>query len=199
MGIGDVFGKIGAVLGKAAPVVGGLLGGPAAGAVVSLLSNTIGVEDSPDAVLKALEADPGAVERIRRLELQQRAELVRLRLTAETNRIEQDTKKIAEVNQTMRIEAASNFAYVRNWRPTWGYATAFSWTVQSIAIAGVIIFAPERAGVVAQLVGALTPMWGIAMVVLGVAAKSRSEDKGLAAGHPPKTGLLSALASKISK
>ena len=111
MGLGGIFGKIGKVLGQAAPIVGGLLGGPAAGAITSILSQTLGVKDEPDAVLHALENDPSAVERIRTLEIQQKSDLTRLQITAETARIVSDntadTERLAEVNKTMRVEASS--------------------------------------------------------------------------------------------
>jgi hypothetical protein len=55
-------------IGAAAPVVGGLLGGPAGAAVGSLISKTLGVEEKPDAVIDALKNNPDALVKIKELE-----------------------------------------------------------------------------------------------------------------------------------
>ena len=203
MALGAVFGKIGKVLGKAAPLVGGLLGGPAANIVTSLLSQTLGVEDAPDAVLAALEADPGAIERIRALEIEQQTELTRLQLTAETARIisdnTADTKRLAEVNKTMRVEASSADPWVRRARATFVYCMALSWTVQIGAISAGIIMDPESIAKISEIMFALAGMWSVALTVIGVAVKERSKDKAVAAGHPPKESVLNALASRLVK
>ena len=203
MGFDAIFGKISKVLGQAAPVVGGLLGGPAAGVVTSLLSQTLGVKDEPDAVLAVLESNPHAVERIRVLELEQKTELTRLRITAETTRLVSDniadTERLAEVNKTMRVEASSADPWVRRARATFTYCMAASWTIQTIAIAVGIVWKPEQLADVGTIMVALAGMWSVALTVIGVAVKERSKDKAVAAGHPPKEGMLGVLASRFAK
>ncbi|MDR0480130.1 MAG: hypothetical protein LBH31_10100, partial [Burkholderiaceae bacterium] len=66
---------IAGVVGKAAPLVGGLLGGPASAAVGGLVAATLGVEASPDAVSAALLADPQAALKIKELEANSRPQL----------------------------------------------------------------------------------------------------------------------------
>ncbi len=183
---------IGGLVAKAAPIVGTLLGGPAGAAVGALISSALGTPAEPDAVAKAIQADPQSLERIRKLELDHESDLTRMHLEAETARLTQ-------VNQTMRAEAASNDAYVRRWRPTFGYLTALAWTVQCCAIAWSIVGAPAQAGNVAQAITALTPMWGVALAVLGVNVAKRSQDKQVAAGQTPGVGLLGALAQRLGK
>ena len=46
------------IVGNAAPLLGNLLGGPAGATVGALVSSVLGVDNSPDEVHKALEADP---------------------------------------------------------------------------------------------------------------------------------------------
>jgi len=55
-------------LGKSAPLIGTLLGGPAGGAVASLVANALGVEDTPDAIGAALKSDPSALLKLKELE-----------------------------------------------------------------------------------------------------------------------------------
>lgn len=190
---------IGGMVAKAAPLVGSLLGGPAGGAVGSLVATALGSEATPEATAKALQADPAALERVRTLELENERELTRMHLEAETARLTQ-------VNQTMRAEAASHDAYVRRWRPTFGYVTAFTWLLQTLALVVAVVAAslvyPERAGDImgglATLMGAMVTMWGIALAVLGVNVAKRSQDKQVAAGQAPDSGLLGALAKRLA-
>lgn len=182
---------LGGIVAKAAPLVGSLLGGPAGGAVGGLVAKALGTDSEPAAVAEALKANPAALERVRKLELENERELTRMHLEAETTRL-------AEVNKTMRAEAASDDAYVRRWRPTFGYLTALAWIVQCAAIAWSIVASPEQAGSVAQAVTALTPMWGVALAVLGVNVAKRSQDKQVQAGQKPADGLLGALAKRLA-
>ncbi|WP_241085752.1 hypothetical protein [Candidatus Vondammii sp. HM_W22] len=90
---------------KAAPLVGTLLGGPAGAAVGGLVASALGTEADPAAITTALQ-DPAALERIRKLEQDNQTDLTRMHLEAETTRL-------AEVNQTIRAEAASHDPVVR--------------------------------------------------------------------------------------
>lgn len=177
------------MVGKAAPLVGSLLGTPAAGAAIGMVADALGTDADPDAIAKAMSSDPEAANKLRKLELDHKESLKKMVLEAETARL-------SEVNQTMRAEAASNDAYVRRWRPTFGYLTAVAWAIQCIAIAWSIIASPGEAGNVAQAVTALTPMWGVALAMLGINVTSRSRDKQVAAGQRP-AGFMDAIAARI--
>lgn len=181
---------IGRLVAQSAPLVGSLLGGPAGGAVGALVARALGTDPAPAAVAQALDSDPAALERVRALELSHKRELERMHLEAETARLTQ-------INQTMRLEAGSQDAYVRRWRPTFGYLVAIAWLVQSAAIAWMFAMQPSAAGTVAQAVTALTPMWGVALAVLGINVTSRSRDKQVAAGQTPPPGLLGVLAERF--
>ena len=202
-GPGGVFGKIGKVLEQAAPIVGGLLAGPAAGAITTILSQALGVKDEPDAVLKALEDDPAAVERIRALEIRQKTDLTRLQITAETQRMvsdnSADTQRLAEVNKTMRVEASSADPWVRRARSTFIYCMAFSWVVLMVSISIGIVYNPERVAKIGEIMFQLAGMWSVALTVIGVAVRERSKDKAVAAGIPPKEGLLSLMVGKTKR
>jgi len=189
---------VGDIVGKAAPLIGTLLGGPSGAAVGSMIASALGTEATPDAVATALQ-DPDALVRIRELELNNQQELTRMHLEAETARL-------VEVNKTMRAEAASNDPYVRRWRPTYGYLTAFAWFVQMTGFTVILgLVAYKHPADLATVVGALGTvltallgLWGIAMTVLGVNVSKRSQDKQVAAGKQPDTGLIGALAKRLS-
>lgn len=79
---------IAGVVGKAAPIVGGLLGGPAGAAVGGLISTALGTDSSPDAVSAAILADPQAAIKLKELETNSRVQLQQLAVTAEQNRLQ---------------------------------------------------------------------------------------------------------------
>ena len=88
------------------------------------------------------------------------------------------------VNATMRAETRAEDAYVRRWRPTFGYAVTAAWAVQTGAIAWAVVARPAEAPAILAAAASLSAMWGVALAVLGVAAHDRSRDKALAAGQP---------------
>lgn len=163
------------VIGSAAPVVGSILGGPAGGAVGSMIASALGVSNKPDAVAEHLKNNPEALEKIKRLEMEHERELKRMAIEAETT-------KLAEVNKTMRAELEAESGYRAGWRPFFGYVFATSYGVAMFGATYVIVAEPQHAAPVITAFAQLTPLWGIALAVLGVAIHKRSEDKKLRAG-----------------
>jgi hypothetical protein len=108
---------------------------------------------------------------------------------------ERETEILTQVNRTMRAESGSDDAYVRRWRPTFGYIVSLTWALQFAAIAYAMVATPEYAHELVQAIVALTPAWGIALAVLGVNVVKRSRDKEVAAGlsEAAKPGLLDRL------
>ncbi|ERS04808.1 hypothetical protein Q673_06215 [Marinobacter sp. EN3] len=176
------------VVAKAAPLLGSALG-PAGGAVGTLIATALGVDDNPDAVAEAIKADPQALVKLKELEREHKRELKQMVLEAETARL-------AEINKTMRAEASAQDGYVRRWRPTFGYMVAITWLVQSVAIAWAMVGAPENAADLINAVTALTPMWGIALSILGINITARSRDKRASAGQDGRS-LLDRLADTL--
>ncbi|WP_275098066.1 3TM-type holin [Sedimenticola hydrogenitrophicus] len=189
---------ISGAIAKAAPLVSTLLLGPAGAGVGALVASALGTEANPAAVATALQ-DPASLERIRQMELDNKADLTRMHLEAETARL-------AEVNQTMRAEAASIDPYVRRWRPTYGYLTALAWFVQMTGftfILGLVAYQHPAdlaavVGALGSVLAALLGLWGIALAVLGVNVTSRSKDKQVHAGQEPAPGLMAALAKRLA-
>jgi hypothetical protein len=184
---------------KVAPLLGTALGGPSGAAVGTLVASALGVEDKPDAVARALETDPQAAVKLRELELTHKAAMERMLLEAETTRL-------AEVNHTIRMETQACDPYVRRWRPTFGYVTAGTWLLQSVAlmlgIIGAVFVYPEHSGEIlnglSALMAAMVTMWAIALSVLGINISSRSADKRVAAGQDGR-GPLGLLAENLTQ
>ena len=86
---------------------------------------------------------------------------------------------IQEINASLRAEVASEDKYVRRMRPTFGYLMALTWAAQMFAIAYVIIFDTDKAGVVMAAMGSLSAIWAVGLSVLGIYVYRRSDDKQL--------------------
>lgn len=110
---------------------------------------------------------------------------------------EEDRETLREVNASLRAEAASEDAYVRRMRPTFGYVMAATWAAQMGAVAWIVVRAPGEAASVIEALGALSVVWSVGLSVLGVYVYKRSGDKALAAGalsaSAPVTGLIERL------
>lgn len=191
--------KVKTAISSAAPLIGGLFGGPAGNVTGALVAKALEVEPTPASIEKALIEDTSALDRIKNLEIEHEQSLSKMLIEAETTRL-QDT------NKTFRAELASNDPYVRRWRPTFGYIVAVTWALQTgvivVAVVTATTISPSNGATIlnglSTLMNNLTWMWGIALAVLGVNVASRSKDKQVAAGQNP-VGMLSTLASRISK
>ena len=70
------------VIGTAAPIVGGLIGGPAGAGIGSAISGLLGVANKPDAVVEALKTDPDALVKIKQYEIDHKYDLQKVQLEA---------------------------------------------------------------------------------------------------------------------
>ncbi len=89
------------VVGKAAPLIGTVLGGPAGGSVGALVASALGVENTPEAVQAAL-GNPDNLVKLKELESNERQHF--LSMQVETLRI--------ELADTQNARAAHNNSYM---------------------------------------------------------------------------------------
>jgi protein-disulfide isomerase-like protein with CxxC motif len=145
------------------------------------VAKTVTGRDEGAAALEALKADPALLVRYQ--------ETMNAALIAQ---LDAETRQLETVNATMRAEYASNDIYVRRARPTFLYVMAATWAVQAVGLLVAIIAQPELAAKIINAAADLTTMWGIALTVVGVAVKARSDDKARAQGAeaPSLTGAL---------
>ncbi|MDR5867936.1 3TM-type holin [Halomonas koreensis] len=178
-----------------APAVATALGGPTAGGITAgaarMVTGLLGVENTPEGLAGALQ-DPAKLAELKRIDNDHRLELEKLRLEAEAAKAAEETARLAEINKTIRAETQSEDAFVRRWRPTFGYLVALAWLLQSGAIGWALVRDPSQAGSLAQAVTALTPMWSVALAILGINVHKRSQDKQVAAGQRP-SGFMDAI------
>jgi hypothetical protein len=84
---------------------------------------------------------------------------------------------IAQINESLRAEIASEDTYVRRMRPTFGYIIAATWAAQMLAVAFVILDNPEKAPVLLNAIGSLDTIWTVGLSVLGIYVYKRSGEK----------------------
>lgn len=183
------WGDLKNIVGTAAPVLGTLLGGPAGTAVGALISSVIGVENRPDAVVKALEADPSLLLKLKEAEIQQQTELSKLM-------IESETSKIVQINDTIRAELAIGDKFKSYWRPLFGYVMALTWGAVMLSATYQILFVPALAAATINALGQLTGLWSVGLAVLGINVWKRSDDKTVALGIKQES-IFPAIAARI--
>lgn len=192
MAIGTIL-----ALAEFVPTIAGWFGGDDAEEttkqVVDVAKSITGMDDESEAVA-AIKKDPAL-----QIQFQQAMNPVIIA------RLENETKQQAEVNATMRAELNSNDKFKSWWRPALGWTVVINFGALMSSIVVVILVAAFKDDPklitsfitsLSSLMGTLTVIWSMALAVLGVNINRRSDDKALAAGHPPKPKLLSSLASK---
>jgi alkylated DNA nucleotide flippase Atl1 len=157
----DLAEKVGAF----APMLGGLLGGPAGAGIGSLIAATLGVGATPSEVSQALATSPDAAVKLRQIEADQRVQLEGLAVQAESNRLAAETAELASVNATMQAEAKSEHWAQWSWRPFCGY------------IFGIVFFGVYFVLPLAKLAVPVVPTeaWIAIGAVLGVASWHRGQ------------------------
>lgn len=146
--------------------------------LINVLSDALGGIDHPvtktasDALNKVDEAlKNGGISQEQLQEVNRHAEIMA------RSKSEEYREAIAQINQSLRAEIASNDKYVRRMRPTFGYLMAITWAAQMLAIAYVITFKTAQAGVVLAAMNSLSAIWAVGLSVLGIYVYKRSEDK----------------------
>lgn len=163
--------------------------------LASVLGSALGRIDNPTAqsASKALgnfdEAIAGGV-----ISAEQMAEANRHAEKMAEMKIKENEAALAEINQTLRVDAVSSDAYVRRMRPTFGYLMAITWTAQMLGLAYVVAFKTENAPAVLDGMESLSAIWAIGLSVLGVYVYKRSEEKKASSG-----GLFSGIGPALSQ
>lgn len=160
--------------------------------VVGVAQTLTGKAERADAV-SALLADPAV-----------RAQFIAAWKDIELGLYEAETRRLGEVNQTIRAEVASGDPFVRRARSSFLWAMSFAWIIEGVTIGAAIVWVslwrPDQAGAVLAglkaLMEATAEHWMYAMAVSGVAVWARTRDKQTAAQSP---GLLQSLRGMIGR
>lgn len=111
---------IAGTVGKAAPLLGTLLGGPAGTAVGAIIASTLGTGGSPAEVAQAL-ANPDAMVKLREVEARRQVDLEGLATDLAKAQINAAAQNAGDVNKTMQAEAAAEHWPSYSWRPFIGF------------------------------------------------------------------------------
>jgi len=166
--------KVKSLVSESAPLLGGLIGGPA-GSIISLIASSLGTDETPTAIEQAIQTDPDAALKLRTTQENNLAMLQHMALQV-------DQAKFTENHKTYRAELSQDDLYTKRWRPTLGYALTFSWVITWLAIAYTIIWETSNAQNIITALVNTSALWVVALGVLGVNVHSRSQDKKLQAG-----------------
>lgn len=173
---------IASTVGKAAPMLGTLLGGPAGAAVGGLIASALGSGSSPDDVSQALVTNPDAAVKLKQIEADRQAKLQELVVLAESNRLAAEAKAIDAVNATMRAEAAAEHWPTYSWRPFVGFAVGVNLIASTLLVVGVFIAmclnaagADKAVAALPAALGALAALVALASPILGIASWYRGK------------------------
>jgi hypothetical protein len=171
---------IASTVGKAAPLLGTLLGGRAGAAVGALIASSLGTGSDPADVAQVLATNPEALLKLKQIEADRQVKLQELLIDQSKADIAGQVQASADVNKTMQAEAAAEHWPTYGWRPAIGFAVALA-----VVLAVLTVFAAYAAAIIynrpeglAQLPGILAAIAGIIAVVspiLGIASWYRGK------------------------
>ncbi len=100
------------------------------------------------------------------------------------------TARFQEIHKTIRAELSSTDPFNRRWRAFYGYCVAGAWLFTFSTFLGIMIYAvgtgknlAETIDATTKMIGAMVPLWGIALTILGYNIRKRSQEKEVAAGE----------------
>lgn len=169
--------KVREVVAGVAPVAGSMLLGPAGGAVGAMISAALGVDNDPVAVLSKLQSDPAALLKVKAMEQEHEREMMTLSLTAET-------KRLSDVNSTMRAELDHDGWFKSGWRPSLGYVFSLSLGGLAFALVSAVLSNPAIVGD-PEFSGTMIWLFVVMGSALGINVKQRSSDKAVKTGVMP--------------
>lgn len=167
--------EVGAKIAKSAPMLGGIIGGPAGGAiggVVSMVASALGLESenpTPEEVNMAIGRDPGALLKLKELEMRNKETLERIIL-------ERDLAYLADRQDARRRQTEHEKATGKTDMNL--YFLAWLVIICFFSLVGVLMFItlPEmNIGPVNQLFGAMATGFGMVLQYFFGSSKSSSD------------------------
>ncbi|UXI00431.1 hypothetical protein [Photobacterium sp. TY1-4] len=162
--------QVKSLIGDAAPLVGTLLGGPAGGAVGSMVASALGVQNTPEAIEHALVTDTEALYKLRKLESEHELELKRLA-------IEDGKLKVAEQQARLKDTQHAREQHKDHWMPS---LLALLLCVMVTGMFAALFFgepAQEYAQVLIMITGTVLGAFGTA-IAFWLGSSKGSMDKG---------------------
>lgn len=167
------------VIGKAAPMLGTLIGGPAGAAVGSLIASALGTSATPDAVESALVANPESLIKLREIEANRSIRFQELiaeqaKVEIQTEAADRDSARRMQTSQPSLMPAIL----------TCGVAVGF------IVTMGALFFFPiptENRDTIVYMCGQLAAAFAACLAFwVGTTRQSENKTHLLAQSSPPK-------------
>jgi hypothetical protein len=168
-------------VGKAAPILGTLLGGPAGTAIGALVASALGTAATPDAVSQAMQTNPDAAVKLAQIEADQKIKLSELAADQAKAQIAASAQSITDINKTMQAETASEHWPTYSWRPFIGFCFGLlgmtAGVTAAISYIGVMFFGvkPDVLGQLPALIGSEAAVMATMAPVLGIASYFRGK------------------------
>ncbi|WP_110665182.1 3TM-type holin [Salinicola halophilus] len=184
---------------KVAPSVASAIGGPAVGGVttgaVTMLANMLGIDEDPASFVAATK-DPEQRAELVRINNEHRRELESMRLQAEQASAAEETKRLTEINTTMRAELGTEGWFKSGWRPATGWVFMLSLGALVAALIYCIVRNPALLAN-PETVGLLCWVIGTMGAALGINVRERTKGKQIKAGQKP-TSLYNAIRARTN-
>jgi hypothetical protein len=168
-------------VGKAAPILGTLLGGPAGAAIGALVASALGTDNTPSAVSQALQTNPDAAVKLAQIEADQKIKLSELAADQAKAEIVASAQSVTDINKTMQAETASEHWPTYSWRPFIGFCFGLlgmtAGVTAAISYIGVMFFGvkPDVLGQLPALIGSEAAVMATMAPVLGIASYFRGK------------------------
>lgn len=182
MGLDISWKDVGQTVGKFAPMLGALLGGPAGASVGAMVASALGTGSSPMEVQQALVTDPAAAVKLKEIESKRQVDLQALVVDHAKAELSAAVQNASDVNATMQAEAKAEHWQTYSWRPFIGFVFGANLLITTLTIAGVYLAvmlgskdAAEALASLPAMVGALGAANGAAMPILGIASWFRGK------------------------
>lgn len=175
---------IASAVGKAAPMLGTLLTGPAGAAVAvgGMIASALGTGAAPDEVAQALATNPDAAVRLRQIEADNRVQLQGLTTDLAKAELAAVVQTSGDVNKTMQAEAAAEHWPTYTWRPFIGFAVGVNLIASTLLVVGVFLAmclnasgAEKAVAALPAALGALAALVALASPILGIASWFRGK------------------------
>ncbi len=158
--------------------------GPIAGGAISLVTSALGMDENstPIQVLQEITKNPGKLNELKKLEENNKQEIQKMLIESGRVRMQEESKRILTVNQTMQAEAKSEHWIQWSWRPVWGLVSAASF-MGVIILIGIICYQAiskdnlPALNAIPLIIGAFTTLFSIPAGILGIAAYGRNKLK----------------------
>ena len=166
--LAGILPTIGGLVGSIVPGVG-TVAGAGVGTAIRAVAEFLGVEPTIEAIQPAIDA--AGPDKL----IEMQTALAALEAQLELEHLRAETARLREVNLTMRVESRSEHWPQWGWRPFWGFISGAAVLFEIVVVC--LAVWQGRLAAVAQVVAALTPVWGVPLAVLGISAWGRNRLK----------------------